>query len=420
MNEAKQNENIQSTAGKVNLPSKFVLALLAFLVLNAWLAFYTPIQFDEFKFPYKGWNWWLMNDVKKMHGPFNVALLGSSLMVSANAGCDANYLNKSLDLANYHKSAYFEDSLKKKFGGSFNTVNLAAPGQMPSDAYLTLKAAVEHGNRPEVVVYGVAPRDFLDSTLNSPADTEPFKFLRRLVNIDDIAVYVFRNPLTKLDWWLQKSIFMYGYALDFQMLIGESAQLALDQALPKPAGVKPFTWWDRASLIPAYMPGEVHPEAVMANPLTKDKISYKDNTAEYRSRYKRPDVHTYKIQVAFLRKIIEYCHKERIELIVVNMPISLYNVALLPPGVYMNYLKMLSDETFVGNVSMHNAADFEYFSQEDFHDSVHLNAFGGRKFFDLLLKLTGNNLRSSTALQMAGRELERHQAIAAKRVEPVR
>src|SRR5215470_9651366 len=150
------------------IKSCFLLALGLFVLLNALLSFYAPIQFDAFKFPYKGWDWWTINDLRRRAEVHNVALLGSSLMVSAVAGCDANFLNKNLDLANYHKCSYLDHRLRTTFGGSFDTFNLSAPGQMPSDAYLSLRAMVNCANRPDVVIYGIAPRDLIDSTLSSP------------------------------------------------------------------------------------------------------------------------------------------------------------------------------------------------------------------------------------------------------------
>ena len=79
-------------------------AILLFCLGNFALSFYNPIDFDPYNFLYRGWTWWGFNDMKKSTHVHNVALLGSSLMVSAVAGVDANYLNKTLDLSQYHKA----------------------------------------------------------------------------------------------------------------------------------------------------------------------------------------------------------------------------------------------------------------------------------------------------------------------------
>lgn len=399
--------------------SSFIFGLGLFLALNWALSFYTPFNFDPYKFGYRGWAWWTMNDLRKQQETNNIALLGSSLMVSAIAGCDSNYLNKGLDLANYHKASYFEHLLRTRYGGTFNTFSLAAPGQMPSDALLTLKAMVNTAQRPDIVIYGVAPRDFIDSTLSSPADTEPFRYFRRLVNADDLTEVAFRKSDDKLEWWLQRAVYLYGSSLDFRLSFNEALNKFLAASFPAPWTNKPFTWWDRVRLLPRYMPGEIHPEAVMAGPITRETAEFKDNTLEYMSRYRNPDPRTYKLQFHFLKELAEFCHKERMELIIVNMPITLYNVGMLPQGAYVRYLSDLQQFSTTNGTSFYNLANFNSYEQRgDFHDSVHLNAFGAKKFFDSLATTLQANNRSSSLIGMSGQNMQKHQALAEKKFVP--
>ena len=145
-------------------------------------------------------------------------------MVAAIAECDANYLKHSLDLATYRGASYMDTVLHDKLGGTFNTMNLSAPGQMPSDAYLTLKAALKEGMKPNVIVYGLAPRDFLDGTMQSPSDTEAFKYLRRSVDISDCGLDYFSSPFGKLEWLLQRSVNLYGISLDCRLMLEKTFQ----------------------------------------------------------------------------------------------------------------------------------------------------------------------------------------------------
>lgn len=395
----------------------FMMACACFVLLNIALTFFAPIKFDEYKFPYRGWAWWTMNDLKRGKADHNIALLGSSLMVSVIAGADANHLNKNLDLTSYHKASYLDDQLRARFPGSFNTFNLSAPGQMPSDAYLALRAMVNTANRPDVVIYGVAPRDFIDSTLSSPASTEPFKYLKRFVNIDDVAFAVFRDPFARLDWLMQRSIYLYGSSLDFQLAFNDFATEFLQTAVPRPYNNPRFTWWDRVRLMPQYLPGEIHPEAVMAGPIDRKTADerYSDNTKEYQDRYRSPDPHTYKTQIYFLKRLAKFCHQERIELVLVNMPITLYNVGMLQPGVYMKYLQAMRELAVEANMPFYDLANFAMYQRNDFHDSVHLNAFGGRKFLDDLVNRLANDGRCRGAFILAGQQLDRNKSIAASR-----
>lgn len=392
--------------------STFALAVAAFVVINCALAFFTPFDFDPYKFNYKGWAWWTMNDLRDNPHHHNLALLGSSTMVSALAGCDANYNHKALDLTRHHRSDFLVDTLVKQTGGEFDSFSLAAPGQMPSDAYLALKAMVATHNRPDVVVYGLAPRDFIDSTLSSPADTEPFKYLTRFVNIDDIANAVFREPIDKMDWCMQRLVYLYGSSLDFRMLGTNTTTAFLNKAFPVPSTPTPFTWWDRQKLLPDYLPAEIQNTGIMAQPMTAADRTFIDNTKEYQERYRFPDAHTFKTQFYFLSKLARFCHKERIELVLVNMPITYYNMKMLPTGVYENYRFKLREFAMYEKCSYLDIADFTRYNQDDFHDTVHLNAFGGQKFFSDVVHAMLNNNRTRTAIELTGMQMKAHTKLA--------
>lgn len=404
------------TKRKYRFRSKFLLAVAIFAAMNACLTFFTPIPFDAYKFNYRGWAWWTFNELRHTSRVSNVALLGSSTMVSALAGCDANYLKKGLDLTNHHRSIYFEDSLKKGFKGDFETFSLAAPGQMPSDAYIALKGMVASASRPDVVIYGVAPRDFIDSTLTAPGDTDAFKYITRIINIDDVAQRVFRTPWNKLDWLFQRNIYFYCYGLDMRIAFDEMLTAVFNKVLPRPWTKKPFTWWDRRDLLPNYLPADLHPEAMMAGPISREQAEakYSDNTLEYMQRYKHPDINTYKTQMFFLSKIAEFCRKERIEFVVVNMPITMDNIRLLKPGGYIGYLQGLRDFGLFNKIAVYDLNNFSIYDKKDFHDTVHLNAYGGQKFFDNLSETLKNDPRMAEIMSMSGEHLAKHKEIASR------
>ncbi len=389
-------------------------ALLLFALGNFALSFYNPIEFDPYKFLYRGWTWWGFNDMKKSAQVSNVALLGSSLMVSAVAGVDANYLNQNLDLAEYHKAKYLDDRLVNKFGGTFKSLNLSIPGQMPSDAYMTLRAMVATANRPDIVVYGVAPRDFIDSTMSSPADTEAFQFLRRVVSIDEVAGHVFRTPLQRLEWFINRTFYISEHAADFQLYCKEQSEKLVNSLVACPRTDKPFTWWDRTKLLPSYLPGEIRPLAVRSGPISEEvaRKRWINNAPEYVERYKHPDKHVYRTQFYFLEEIAKFCKKERIELVLVNMPITAYNVGILGPPRYMAYVGDLNVFALNNNVAFYDLCTPAGFTQSDFHDSVHLNAFGGRKFFNQLVNIISLSGRTRQAFALSGKDMERHQAVA--------
>jgi hypothetical protein len=114
----------------------------------------------------------------------------------------------------------------------------------------------------------------------------------------------------------------------------------------------------------------------------------------------------------FLRKLAEYCQRERIELVLVNMPLMYYNARMLPPGIYEKYVAALREFAWNHNVVFYDLCDFHRYNQDDFHDTVHLNAFGARKFFDSLLLALKQDPRAATALYLSGLTLEKHLALS--------
>lgn len=387
--------------------STALTAITAFLFLNLALSFFTPIKFNPFNYPYQGWGWWSFHDLRSSQEIHNVALLGSSLMVAAVNNCDANYLNRPLNLTEHHRSFYLDDKLEATFKGKFRSYNLAGPGQMPSDAYLTLKGMLSTAHRPDVVIYGVAPRDFIDSQLSSPTDTEPFHFLSRLVSTDDCAGGLFRDPLGRLSWFINRNLYFAHHAIDWQMLLERKTNRLLSVLAPLPYGSKPYTFWQRTALLPKYKAGEIHPNAVITHPLSKEvaKANFKDNTDEYRERYKRADRHTYSTQLYFLGKLANLCKKERIELILVNMPIARENINVLGAPTYLDYVTTLKERAYALNIAFYDLNFFYLYNTDLYHDYVHLNAFGGAKFLDSLVSVLNSDPRSQLAMQMAGREL---------------
>src|SRR5262249_15269817 len=103
-----------------------------------------------------------------------------------------------------------------------------------------------------------------------------------------------------------------------------------------------------------------------------------------------------------------FCRKERIELIVVNMPITTYNIHLLSPRKYMDYVARLKQCAAGQNVTLYDMCTPSNYANSDFHDSVHLNAYGGKKFFHQLVNALSSAKRTSLAFMLAGKDLERH------------
>lgn len=402
---------------KSPLLSRFCAAILAFLLLNAILAQSKAFRFNPFDYPSKGWTWWLIKDLKDRGGQFNIALFGSSLMMSAVTSCDSQYLRQALPANNHRSADYLESKLKAKFKGSFRTFNFATPGQMPSDACLLLRALLFLGHKPDVIVYGLAPRDFIDNTLAEPSDTEPFEYLKRIVQTDDLADHLYDSWINRLSFSLENSLFLCRYAPDIKMRVWSAMEKLLATVVPRFERQPPFTCWDRIKLLPDYKPMENSAYTFREfhgsnyNEMAFDHWST-DNTQDYVQRYRYPNEHGFSSQCYFLKALTETCKQKKIELILVNMPLSASNIALFTSGRYARFLSRLQDFANANHIVLYNFCDTKRYPDSSFRDSVHLNALGGRQLFDQLSDRLSNDTAVNYKCVISGQQFAQQRRLS--------
>ena len=75
-------------------PAVFLVAFSIYLALNMVFLPFGRFGFDQYDYPYRSWPWWLVHHLRTTSESFNVALLGSSLMLGSINECDANFLGK--------------------------------------------------------------------------------------------------------------------------------------------------------------------------------------------------------------------------------------------------------------------------------------------------------------------------------------
>lgn len=368
----------------------FCIAATIFLALNV-IPQFTDTKnqvFNKFDHPCKGSVWYLVEDMRTTASTkADIALLGSSLMVAAITNADATGDNKQIDLTTYHKATYLDKQLNK----GTNSVNLAVAGEMPSDALLILKATIDKLKPGATLVYGLAPRDFIDHDFKSPTDSEAYQLLHRVVPMQQELSDKYNISIwEKTNFWIEKSLFLSDNAIDIQMKMSKWGDTAIDTMFGKLDDSQYLVgtrFWDRQKLIPSYKMVERIPNAFILEPenLTKPPV-YVDNTMEYVMRYRRPDMKAFANQVYFVQKIGELCKERGIKLKLVNMPITETNQNILPPALYKIYLTKMNELATANGAQFIDFNDHSEFQKSDFNDGVHMNARGSLKFVERLAK----------------------------------
>ena len=167
----------------VILRSYVVWALLALVAANL---LFQELPFDRYASANRSMVWWAVDDFRRQKKCPDVVLIGSSLLMHVQYFGNADYLKLPQNEVYHHKSVMLEDLLRRRTGVKVDSFAFAIGGTMASDAYALASTLFSQKRKPKVVIYGIAPRDFIDNILCSPASTETFRLMSRLDGVKDV------------------------------------------------------------------------------------------------------------------------------------------------------------------------------------------------------------------------------------------
>lgn len=367
------------------LKSRFLATLLIFSLVSGLLAFSQAFRLAADDYPYQSWTSWTISDFLRRKERANVVFLGSSLMLVPLAGVDADFLGKRLDGSKHHISAYFQHKLKQETGLDIKAFSFALPGEMPSDAYLILRNLLSGARKPDVIIYGVGPRDFLDNTLSSPASTDPFRFLSKFGEFGSIASSYMTDFMLQLDYGLGELFYPYGARADISRVLSETTEAAINRLLPLPSGVIAMNSDEKRRLIAAYRPYEVLEGQSWFRPSTaEDHKIVLNNLDEYKKRYGKMNWNTYICQMQFLASLLNLSKERGIHVVLMTMPITDANRCLISSLSWQAYhdgVLGMARRKGATVVDLNRDSDF---SNADFMDTVHLHSGGGKHLLDKL------------------------------------
>jgi hypothetical protein len=358
-------------------------ALLIFFVVNAvWSQLKIGILKPQ-DFPFYTWTGLAVEHLlKKEVGRPNIAFVGSSLVLYPVGNTDSDLINGEIDAPRHNRSWYFERKFKEATGHDVTTFNFSLPGEMPSDAFLIEKFLLKGEKSPDVLVYGVGPRDFMDNLLPCPQATDPFLWLSRFGDYNDHIASIAPDWQTRLTYELGRAIFTYGHRIDLSTSGERVVASVLDKVAP---ATKPLSIADRRQIMPEYHPFECGVNDAMFRPyVDRPQPAFVDNVAEYKNRYRELKWDTFLTQMKFLSETIDIAKSRGTTVVLVSMPITDINRRLLgahATDVYNKAVHVLAASKGVKLVDLFNSGGYEI---ADFNDTVHLNSAGGRKMLSAL------------------------------------
>jgi hypothetical protein len=315
--------------------------------------------------------------------PKDVALLGSSLILAPS-----QEINKTRSIAAgeswldcHLASDEYVKVFKRRFNLDITVVNVGVPGALVSDQADVVHALATTGRAPKLLVLTYGPRDFMDNILAVRADDTPISRV--------FAAYTSRHfSLAKLDF---ESI---SAMADHQVKFGHLLCLHLKRrfvAYACKALHRPTSLWqaqnDKAKM------NSLEANTNQVDPLLQNTPAKRlaADLANYNQRYNPPNKNTFETQMAALDDTLQTCKSNNIPTVVVSMPITRENLALLKPEVkaaWQNRVLKFSNKYNVSLIDMNNDSRFKY-ALTDFDDSVHLSSNGAFKFVNDLSTALG-------------------------------
>jgi hypothetical protein len=317
-----------------------------------------------------------INDFNALPERPNVVLMGSSLMMFPFWAMDKDrYPADKGDIFHYHRSRVLEDALKQD-GYSHPTVfNMSIFGQMASDAYLYVDEFLKNNKRPDYLVLGIAPRDFSDADVATPMATMSFKRLVTLENFPSYASLYLPTWQSKMEFIAEHVCFFYGKRWHLQREF-DKAGVKLDNAISQACGLA-----GSGAAYAAATPSTANRGFLFAR---TSQERWNNSLDEYRRRYSNIEHNNIGVQLGFFNSILEICKQRGIKVVVVNMPLSDANRALLPSGWYSTFSHLLDETCQHSGARYLDLGTNSSFVHSDYWDTSHLAHPGGYKLVDML------------------------------------
>lgn len=228
-----------------------------------------------------------------------------------------------------------------------------------SDQLLLFNRLLQLGKIGQHNVLAVIPRDFGDSRIPAKNLSDTYRSMLLPSDLSLLPLYH-----DKLDDWtnfvLAKSIFIY------------KNKFALSNYL------KGF-----CTSIVAFL-DHAKASALPAKPTVDER--FQNSLKEYVQVYDYLENNdSLKTQMTFLHRLLSFCKENKIELILVNLPLTQENRALMKPGFYQKFgddLAKIAGENSTTYLDLSLNSDFA--GHDVFHDSAHLNKLGGQRLIEAL------------------------------------
>ena len=326
-----------------------------------------------------------------------IVMMGSSLLLSPSQKVDMNTDRPELvSFANdYNRADFFQRVIREKTGADADICNLAMRGCMASDYELMVKKFWQCDKRAKMLICVTAPAEFMS---NDQPVVEKTYVHQCLLN----AKFRQTNPpLEVAQWQIEKLVEPHGL-LAIEAVLGVWKQ-NLCVWLANSSG-HPIDMYNAVKKLHHQETATVNlPANCGAGPVPSSKNTLAD-LEQFRKRYQPANYKLFEAHKQNFAEMMRFAHEKGIPLVIVNMPITEPNKALIDKKLLKTYDQFLAETTRQYQIPYIDIEQSGGYKIADFSDSTHLDLQGGRRFFaqlaDELVKKT-----DLSALQPAGKQL---------------
>jgi hypothetical protein len=325
-------------------------------------------------------SWWLARSYMTAPHQPEIVLCGSSQIGGLQAA-DARVLNKPIDFVENHHCDVLERDLKNSMGVSPYVFISALPGAMVSDHFAIAKSLFAARGKPALLVLTVSPRDFIDNTLPGAGATEPYRFFSSHC---DLSAY---TGIAYNDAWSRISHFV-GSELPLRRLTvaadnasklwsEQNSGASLDTIGGGEASAVQNDISQQVKFVMGGYQGNIKPGQAVLYP-TNLKI-FVNNVNDYKKRYHNTHPANYEAQMTYFKDYLNFLSDQGIRVLVVGMPLTQLNRDILPGDFWQAFRGRILLSCGSAGADWLDLSDSATFNNDDFVDTVHLNADGGVK-----------------------------------------
>jgi len=266
------------------------------------------------------------------------------------------------------------------------------PGAMISDQSFVVQELFANGKNPKFIILTYAPREFMDNEVGDRLSSTPTRSVVSFINrrqsmlprqlsmqaITDclsnhtlFCDLVRRHVLKLSNTWICE---LSGHPLTLWDSTHGSAAERKSQPSSKPESATNSPSKPEAGLVDLNGPDSHGP--IYEKRLAQDLHMYSHRYNPYNEK-------RCQTQMQALRELLANCRAHQSSVLLVGMPISPANKALLADGIYQkmdNQIKLLAQQY---GAAVSDCNELATFDQQDFRDSVHLSKNGSLKFLPI-------------------------------------